>query len=189
MRKEQLIETMNNVDTFLNPLKSHLPKSIRLQLSCMKESFLTGANFQEPELIGTTNLNGKEIQLVCFDFALLCCGIFPGAKVAKVNNNYIIFVNTKWKNAPEYIKESILAHEIGHIELGHLETPTKERIILNVMRIFGFKSSTLIELEADEFAAQHGHGEGLTDLLKQLVNQGLVQKELKQRIIQLEKNN
>lgn len=61
-----------------------------------------------------------------------------------------IFVNTAFMKSSKSVRCAILAHEAGHINLGHLEK-------MNSGNIGGFKGMKAIEVEADNYANDRGY--------------------------------
>jgi hypothetical protein len=130
-----------------------------------------------PVFIGRTSFMGKEISLWRQDVALVSSLGFPGAFVHKMGDQYRIVVNEYWVSAPEFVKRGILAHELGHVVLGHLEDP-RARFLPSKMRA--------VEIEADAFAKANGHGEGMVELLQKYDHQLKGYINVRHRLLQLQ---
>ena len=141
----------------------------------------------EPILLEKITLNGKEITLVEWELLALEIGDNPQAKIVKVGDEVTIIVNNAWSRADKKVKEAIIAHEIGHLELGHLDDAFKAAL-LNYKRKFGSKEATQREIDADNFAVEQGHGDGLLYWMSDLQKQGVTSKELNTRFSNLLNN-
>lgn len=119
------------------------------------------------------------------DTVCLACGIparLPGACVypTATKGEYLIFVNEKFTQMPVDFQVAVMAHEEGHIKLGHLEN--KAKLALNsFLRVF---TEPRREYDADAYA--YGIvGDIYLDALAELHNYG--GKGVQKRILSLTK--
>jgi hypothetical protein len=143
--------------------------------------------FAEEE-IGETTVGGKKVHLKCLNCLIEFQGQeLPAAGVKEDDNGeFTILVNKAWQEAIRQEKEAILAHELGHIQCGHLEGLD----IFNLInRSLGMDSAIQIELEADKVAIDNGHMDGLEivlDKIEKLYNEiGINLEEIHKRQDQL----
>lgn len=172
-------KAINNSDE-MNTLKGFMPTRVRINCRLLKDAFIAGALAGTPELIREITWHGNTIQLLRNDIALARMGRFPGAMVSIHQGVYIIHVNTAWDNAPDFIKEAILCHELGHVELNHV-TSIQAGLKHNLSRQFGGRFAVERELAADKFACESGHAEGILQYLTDLEEQGVTSSELRER--------
>lgn len=103
---------------------------------------------------------------------------------------YMVIVNDAFTKASPDIQESLLAHEMGHIKSGHLETLAAKGFAANRNyrqdRQNGDRLLLDMELEADAYASANGHNmlEALYALQEQAKEYGLVisPEELQERL-------
>lgn len=126
-----------------------------------------------PKEIGTTTFGQHDVMLYENEFIFACTGqrAIPNALVAKTGVGMIIFVNQAWSKSSHMVKEAILAHELGHIQMKHLEVKYPfEGYINMVKRSLDDYNQVEKELEADMVAMEAGHAEGLWDFLAEARN-------------------
>lgn len=87
-------------------------------------------------------------------------------------SRYVVFVSTALLDWEPDLVEATLAHELGHIALGHCDkraywflTPFLRRSELTRLALLGK------ELEADRYAAQLGYAESLREVQRRLLKQ------------------
>ncbi|RJX22305.1 MAG: hypothetical protein C4575_01715 [Desulforudis sp.] len=85
---------------------------------------------------------------------------------------YVVFVPTALLNWEPELVEATLAHELGHIALGHCDK-RMYWFLTPFLRRFGFTRLLLLhkELEADRYAARLGYAESLREVLRCLLRQ------------------
>ena len=174
-------ETYNTTKQIVKKfLPTKLGKKISLTKGVYKNMVLVLADFEENcnfEKFGETVFEGNEITLYKANLNMLAYGHLPCAMIKKMEDEFFILVNSAWENAPKHVKKAILAHELGHLHSGHLNN-LAETITLNVFRMFGSKKSTVREIEADAFAVDAGHKEGMLDLFQIMEDAGFENKEM-----------
>lgn len=163
------------VINFLNGLKRY----------CMFKTFLdsvkAGMELQSEMLFQERTFMGYGVYVS--DNALLAKGgiekHIPGAMATYAHNIPVIIINTKMKEFP-YL-DAILAHEVGHHELGHM----KEHLTSFKRFIPGYRNYQF-EIEADNFSNQQGYNmlEALMALRDIMPHRGS-RKELERRIVEL----
>lgn len=68
---------------------------------------------------------------------------------------YAILIDEIFKSMPRYVQEFILAHELGHIALGHLDGLIENGVSgeqLTMLRLAGNKAAVTLEHQADTVA-------------------------------------
>lgn len=113
----------------------------------------------------------------------------PCAAVSKIQAcMYSIVVNDGWEKLPANQKRGILAHELAHVQLGHVSS-VRRALASKLKRTF--LGEFPYELEADELAVKAGHGPGLImalfKLRKRIKNTGGNTKEADVRIRRIKK--
>ena len=131
-------------------------------------------NFGKPK-----ELHGLYIY-TCNDFVNIYVGTkLPGAIVTKVQTLFFnvieaVIVNDKFWELDDDTQKAVLAHEEGHIKLGHLN---KNIGFETIKRMF---KETKIEFEADEYAARKLGKEPIIKMLETMKSLGV--KRLGKRI-------
>ena len=99
-----------------------------------------------------------------------------------------IFVNDTFDKAPDFVKEFILHHELGHFVHGDLHKVPKHN---NLKRLLGLEKIIMFEYNADRYAAQVLSPNKCIDALNWMetnVPGGFVcRREMKKRIKELQK--
>jgi Zn-dependent peptidase ImmA (M78 family) len=103
-------------------------------------------------------------QLIAFEFGghnisinndpefLKSLGLCFTAISKEADNTYIISVDNNYLNAPEYCRQFLLAHELGHLINEDLEGATKKTMIRRVFKSWFSVDET--EICADNYAVQ-----------------------------------
>lgn len=113
--------------------------------------------------LGHTNMDGKEVLFVKNNTFVYVVTKFlphmPSAATTRLQGNtYLVAVNDGWEELPRSQRRSIVAHELAHIQLGHVDS---------VWRALSARAKRVLlkefpdELEADRLAVSAGHGPGL----------------------------
>lgn len=182
---EHVMSGINNTEV-VKGLKEKLPAKTRTQFSMVKHMIKMSKRIAydnySPLILGKTWFCDKEVTLMSNEMALFTSiGHLPGAAVMPLpGDEYVIFVNEGWENAPQPMKEAIIAHELGHIKHNHVSS-IEQGLLYNAKRMVGSKDVTKSEIEADMVAVENGHGEALLQFLEDLKEQGIDSKELKTR--------
>ena len=88
---------------------------------------------------------------------LAMSGWLPSVPAACAHFNGYIYVNDAFLKLDVAIQKAIVAHEAGHLQLGHMRKSLGRLIARNIGRIFGGDEALRCEREADLFARDAGH--------------------------------
>lgn len=81
------------------------------------------------------------------DMVLAHCGTKHGAFLARMENGIdAIFVSSEIRNAPSYVLDAVLSHEVGHHKFGHLNCG-----------VVGMFVNNQFEMEADAYSKMQGN--------------------------------
>lgn len=94
---------------------------------------------------------------------LVMSGFMPQVPAAVAHANGFIYVNDAFMNLPFVVQCAIVAHETGHLELGHTKNSAAKLIARNIARTFGGRAAVRCEFEADQYAQDNGY-----DMIKAL---------------------
>lgn len=87
---------------------------------------------------------------------LVMSGFLPQLPAAVAHANRFIYVNDAFMNLPYDIQCAIVAHERGHLELGHMRKSAAKLIARNIGRVFGSHEAVRCEFEADLYSQDSG---------------------------------
>ena len=163
-----------------------------IEMNCFKafaEGFMAKIRVQSLSFISskTISIQGEiHVLNICTD-ALSILGVpsdIPGACVKVTPSGEChIFVNEKFFSLSDETQKGIIAHEIGHIKLGHLKLP--KRKLLWVMISRNFKKCPM-EYDADFVGASIVGKDSFIESLKELrsfcVKYKSTQREISKRI-------
>ena len=146
------------------------------------------SEYKGREVLGTTRLGNKTVILVHDDMQLLGVASVPAAATYRrsiqfssgVSTRYYVVVNTLWRGLDSKHKAAILAHELGHIQAGHVDHSHADMVKANIGRLCGSKAALDRELEADMVAVEAGYGKALYAVLA-YINTCIPSKELESR--------
>lgn len=94
---------------------------------------------------------------------LAMAGFLPELPAAVAHKNGFIYVNDAFMNLDYNVQCAIVAHEHGHLELGHMKNSAAKLIARNIARAFGSRAAVRCEFEADQYAQDNGY-----DMIKAL---------------------
>lgn len=88
---------------------------------------------------------------------LAMSGWLPNVPSACAHMNGYIYVNDAFLKLDVAIQKAIVAHEAGHLALGHMRKSIGRLLARNLNRLFGGAEAMRCEREADLFARDAGH--------------------------------
>lgn len=137
--------------------------------------------YEGREVLGTTRLGNRTVVLLHDDMQLLGVASVPAAAAYRgVDSNYYVVVNTLWRGLESRHRAAILAHELGHIQAGHVDHSHADMVKANIGRLCDSKAALNRELEADMIAVEAGYGKALYAALA-YINTCIPSKELESR--------
>lgn len=141
-----------------NKVEKHLPKKVKLFAETVKAGYRVGA--MEADITDVSDQYLGRMVLLCDDAVLAATGIKDMPNAIVNPKLEIIFVNTAFQKMPQAARQAVIAHEAGHTAHKHRIKPQDI-----FKRMLGFESAVIREKEADAYAAQTGHREGLINFL------------------------
>jgi hypothetical protein len=88
---------------------------------------------------------------------LVVSGFLPELPAAVAHKNGFVYVNDAFMNLSYDIQCAIVAHERGHLELGHMRKSAAKLIARNIGRVFGSHEAVRCEFEADLYSQDSGY--------------------------------
>lgn len=101
--------------------------------------------------LGVIRFEGKEVSLIRHP-RVDNFGMVPQAFAWQKKDQYFIFVGIGFLSAPVEVRSWIIAHELGHIRLGHTKSWTLNFLMGKIRNLVPFKPIIDREIAADQVA-------------------------------------
>jgi hypothetical protein len=133
---------------------------------------------REVQMFGVIETNGLSIPVYLDPLRLKSIGA-RFAFAAKVNDQYVIFTDELYVEAPQEVREFVLNHELGHILNGHVEKYNVWKMLKRVL--IGLVTIDKMEIEADHYAIEQMSASRVVSSLT-YINNRLSTSEINRRI-------
>jgi len=179
----------NTVDTVTNDIVPNLVETAKqkakLQADVYSETqrIMYDHSHTMPRLLETLEIDGETILLYYAPREMMIHAHIPNAVILNpqvsstihsemwslnedgeyhyLKNTYVVMVNQAFLDLPANMKKAIIYHEVGHIKANHTKLSQSKILANNIKRLFGSNSSTIKELQADQFVIDNNLGEDL----------------------------